>query len=250
MDLETLLTSRDGFGLESASFLQRAICRVIDGADTTDLLARGSDFDRRCLEAAVGCPAHLLPVGLPPIEVVDLEPVRCGKSLRLAALGFARSQTIDVGLIKPGEQGPRISVLATELDQAQAIRGHLQMVREKPALHALLIGDAADSITVRHPTGLAIEIKVIAAKRGGYSLASRWSGSGIFDEAPGWYSTANIVSLEESRDQLHGRLLPGAQGIYAGSKWQPSGFCFEAHRKHFGKPTAEMVVISPQEVAE
>jgi hypothetical protein len=248
MDLEQLLTSREGFGLESATFLQRAICRVIDGAPLADLLARSSDFDRRCLEAAIGCPAASLPVGAPPIEVVDMEPVRCGKSLRLAALGVARSQTIDVSIIKPGEEGPRISILATELDQAGAIRGHLNMVHEKPALRALLIGDDADSITLRHPSGIPIELRVIAAKRGGYSLASRWSGSGIFDEAPGWYSTDRVVSLEESREQLLGRLLDGAQAIYAGSKWQPWGFCFDAHRERFGKPTSELVVISPQEV--
>lgn len=250
MDLETLLTSRDGFGLESATFLQRAICRVIDRAPVDDLLARSSDFDRRCLEAAIGCPARFLPVGAPPIEVVDMEPVRCGKSLRLAALGFARTQTIDVSIIKPGEEGPRISILATELDQASAIRGHLNIVHERPALKRLLLGEDVDSMTLRHPSGVAVELRVIAAKRGGYSLAARWSGTVVFDEAPGWYSTDKIVSLEESRDQALGRLLPGAQAVYAGSKWQPSGFCFNAHREHFGKPTAEMVVISPQEVAE
>jgi hypothetical protein len=248
VDLETLLCSPQGFGLTGASFLQRAICRITDGADTADLLARGTDFDRRCLEAAVGCPAALLPVGAPPIEEIYMAPVRTGKSLLLAALGVCRSQTIDVRIVKPGEQCPRISILATELDQANAIRGHLNIVNERPALKALKVGDTADSITVLHPSGLAIEIVVVAAKRGGYSLASRWAGSVIFDEAPGWYSTDRIVSLEDSREQTLGRLLPGAQAIYAGSKWQPSGFCYTAHAEHFGKPTAEMVVISPQEV--
>ena len=248
MDLDTLLTAEDGFGQTSSTFLQRAINRIFDGAPLDDLLARGTDFDRRCLEAAIGCPASHLPIGVPPTEVVDMEPPRCGKSLRLAALGFARSQTIDVSILKPGEQGPRISILATELDQAAAIRGHLQMVHEKPMLRSLLVGEDADGVFLRHPSGLVIELRVIAAKRGGYSLASRWSGSVIFDEAPGWYSTDKIISLEESRDQALVRLLPGAQAAYVGSKWQPSGFCFNAHRDHFGRPTAEMVVISPQEV--
>lgn len=250
MDLETLLCSRDGFGLESATFLQRAICRAIDGVDTADLLARSTDFDRRCLEAAIGCSASLLPVGAPPTEIVDMEPVRCGKSLRLAALAVARSQTIDVSAVKAGQEPPRISVLAMELDQAQAIRGHLGVIDERPLLKALKVGSADDSVTLRHPSGLLIPIHVVAARRGGYSLAARWSGSALFDESPGWFSTDRIVSLEESRDQALGRLLPGAQNIFAGSKWQPSGFCFNAHAKHFGQPTAEMVVISPQEVAE
>lgn len=248
MDLETLLTSRDGFGLESATPLQRFICRVIDGAPVDDLLAVSSGFDQRCFEAAIGCSPSMLPTGGPPIEVIDMEPVRCGKSLRLAALAVCRSQTVDVSIWKRGQEPPRISVLAIELDQAATIRGHLNIVNERPALAALKIGEDAESITLRHPTGCPIELRVIAARRGGYSLASRWSATAEFDEAPGWFSTDKIVSLEDSRDQAMGRLLPGAQAIYAGSKWQPSGFCFTTHAEHFGKPTAELVVISPQEV--
>jgi hypothetical protein len=248
VDLETLLTSRDGFGLEEATALQRFIARALRGDDTADLLARCSDFERRCCEASVGCSAALLPVGSPPTEALYMAPVRTGKSLLLAALSVCATQTVDVGIVKAGQEPPRVSVLATELDQAAAVRGHLQVIHERPALRALLVGDDSDSITLRHPSGLPIQIRVIAAKRGGYSLAARWSAGVIFDEAPGWYSTDKIISLEESRDQALGRLLPGAQAIYAGSKWQPSGFCFQAHADHFGKPTRELVVVSPQEV--
>lgn len=248
MDLETLLTSREGFGLESATFLQRAKCRILDGADTADLVARGSAFELRCLETAIGCSPSLLPVGAPPTEGHDLAPIRTGKTLEAAALAYARGQTIDTSIIKPGEEGPRIAILATELDNAQALRGHLNIINERPALRRLVVGETTDSVFIKHPSGVTVEITVIAAKRGGYSLASRWSGSVIFDEAPGWYSTGNIVNLEESRDQALGRLLPGAQLIYAGSKWQPSGYCFNAHRDHFGRPSSDIVVISPQEV--
>jgi hypothetical protein len=248
MDLETLLCSRDGFGLESATLLQRAKCRIIDGADLADLLARASDHERRCVETAIGCDPALLPVGASPEEVHDLAPIRTGKTLQAAALAFARSQTIDVSIVKPGEEGPRIAILATETDNAQALRGHLNILNERPELRRFVTGETADSVFLRHPSGVVIEVAVIAAKRGGYSLASRWLGSAIFDEAPGWYSTGNIVNLEESRDQALGRLLPGAQLIYAGSKWQPDGHCYAAHRDHFGRPSADIVVISPQEV--
>lgn len=248
MDLESVLCSPDGFGLESATFLQRAISRAEDGVDTSDLLARGTDFERRCFETAIGCSASLLPVGCPPTEVVDMEPVRTGKSLRMAALAVTRSQTVRTDIVKAGEDPPRISILATELDQADAVRGHLNIINERPALRALKIGEDADSITIRNPSGLAIQIKVIAAKRGGYSLASRWSASVIFDEAPSWNSTDRVISLEDSRDQAIDRLLPGAQNYFGGSKWQPAGFCFTAHAQYHGKPSREMLVISPQEV--
>ncbi len=243
-----VLTSPAGFGLESATILQRLKCRAFDGVPTDDLLARASDFERRAFETAIGCTAAELPLDAPPTECADFSPVRTGKSLAMAALAVCRSQTITTDIIKRGEQGPRISVLATELDNANAIRGHLAMVHERPALRALKVGETSDGIVLRHPSGLPVEINVVAAKRGGYSLASRWSGSVIFDEAPGWYSTDRVVSLEDSREQALGRLLPGAQLFYAGSKWQPSGFCFSAYQEHFGKPTSEFLVISPQEV--
>lgn len=248
MKLEDVLCSRDGFGLESATFLQRCRARIKDGAPLADLLARSSDFDRRCLETAIGCDPSALPVGSPPVEVCDLDPVRTGKSLENAALGTCRAQTIDPSSVKPGEEPPRISILATSTDNADAVRGHLNMINERPKLRALKIGEDADSVTLRHPAGFPVQIRVVAAHRGGYSLASRWSGSVIFDEAPGWYSTDRVVSLEESREQALGRLLGGAQCIYSGSKWQPSGFCYDAWSNHFGKPTSEMVVFSPQVV--
>lgn len=245
MDLETLLTSREGFGLETATALQRAKCRIIDGRPLDDLLDRCSEHERKCIETAVGCRASELPVGSPPIEVWDGSPVRTGKSLAFAAFATGRSQTIDPGIVKPGEEPPRISILATELDQADAVRGHLSIINERPALRALKVGEDADSITLRHPSGLLIEIRVIAAKRAGYSLAARWSGSVIFDEAFTWNSSDKVVSLEDSRDQAMGRLLRGAQCIFGGSVWQPSGLGYETWRQHFGKPTADLVVIRP-----
>jgi hypothetical protein len=245
VDLETLLTSREGFGLESATALQRAKCRITDGLPLDDLLARCSPFERRCIETAIGCDVANLPTGAPPTEVVDIGPVRTGKSLMMAAFASARSQTINVSIVKAGEEPPRISLLATELDQARTLRGHLNVINERAALRGLKIGEDADSITLRHPSGLPIEVRVVAAKRGGYSLASRWSGSVVFDEAPGWHGTDKIVSLEESRDQALGRLLPGAQALYGGSPWQATGWIHDTHHDRFGKPSLDLVVIRP-----
>jgi hypothetical protein len=250
VDVETTLTSPNGFGLERATLLQRAKARIKDGIPLADLLARASEHERRCVETAIGCAASMLPTGAPPIEILETAPVRTGKSLEDAALAVTRTQTVTINpdLIQSGQEPPRVSVLATELDQASTIRGHLNIVNERPALRALKVGETDDSVTLRHPSGMPIEIKVIAAKRGGYSIASRWSASVIFDEAPGWHSTDKVVSLEESREQALGRLIDGAQCIYTGSKWQPSGLCYDMWAEYLGKPTADLVVISPQEV--
>jgi hypothetical protein len=248
VDLETLYTSPQGFGIESATFMQRCVCRIFDGVPLDDLLARGTEFERQCLRTAIGCDPSELPVGGPPVEVCDTGPVRTGKSVRFAALCTARSQTIDPGIVKAGEEPPRISVLAMQLDQATTLRGHLNVVLERPLLRKLVIGEDSDSITLRHPSGLPIQIRVIAASRGGYSLASRWAGTVIFDEAPGWQSTDKIVSLEDSADQALSRLLPGGQVIYGGSVWQPSGKVHQLDLDNYGKPSRDVVVWRPRSV--
>lgn len=250
MDLETLYTSHDGFAIETATWLQRAKCRIIDGAPLNDLLARATEFDIRSLRAAIGCDPTNIPAEGPPTEVGDFAPVRCGKSVGFAALAMARSQTIDPSIVRPGEEAPRISILATQLDQAQAVRGHLNVLLERKKLKKYVIGSDDDSVTVKHPSGLPVQIRVIAAARGGYSIAARWAATVIFDEAPGWNSTDKIVSLEDSADQALSRLLPGAQIVYGGSVWQPSGKCFQMDREHFGKPTRDVVVMRPRLVDE
>jgi hypothetical protein len=242
VDLETLLTSRDGFGLESATFMQRARARILDGTPLDDLMARGTEHERRCLEAAIGCPVSQLPKGQ-PVEVLDIDPVRTGKTLCDAAAMVRLNQTVDVGLVKPGEEPPRTSVLSVQIDTARAFRGHLNIINERPALRALKVGEDADSMTLRHPSGLPIPIQVIAAQRGGYTLASRWSSGVSFQEAPGMYGLDKVISLEDSRDTALGRLLPGAQALYSGSPWQAAGWCFDTFRTHFGRPTTDLVVM-------
>jgi hypothetical protein len=249
MDLETLVTHPHGFGIETATTLQRAICRMIDGTPLDDLLDRCSEFERRCIEASIGCEVAAL--GSPPAiatEVLLLAPVRTFKTILSAALPVRACLTADVSLVRPGQEPPRYSALSTAIDSGRALRGHLDTVKNSPLLKKVFIGDTADSITLRHPSGMPLETKVVAAHRGGYSIHSRWSLGVSFIEAPGWYSTDRIVSLEENRDTALGRLLPGCQIFYEGSPWQAAGLCFDMYSKRFGKPDEDVLVIAPQEV--
>lgn len=245
MDLETLLTSPEGLGIETASLLQRAICRIVDGTPLDDLLARATETERQAVEAMVGAPLSQLPE-VAPVETVLLAPVRTFKTLFAVACATKASQSVDVSPVRPGQEPPRFSVLATQLDTARTFRGHLEAIKQSPILRRVVVGETADSMTLRHPHGPEIEIKCVAAHRGGYSLHSRWSAGVTFSEAPGWHSTDKVVSLEENRDTALGRLLPGASILYEGSPWQPSGWIFDAVRRYHGHPSADILVLWPR----
>ena len=75
LPLEVLLTSSEGFGLTTATPVQRAICRASDGIELGEL------WDDPTVRQAFGgaCPR------VAPLEFVILAAIRCGKSLFSAA---------------------------------------------------------------------------------------------------------------------------------------------------------------------
>ena len=237
LTLETVLTHPDYFGLTTASPLQRAICRVLDGLPLGDLAA---DPD---VAGAFGDVAAL-PASR-PAELVLLAGIRCGKSLLSAACAVRAALTCDVSRLGAGDI-PRISVLSYSVDTARAtwqhVRGH---VEASSALRGLLVSEpTADMIVLRHPSGRTIEIKIVAGSRAAGSLVARWSAGVIFDEAPRMVGAEDgVVNLDHERQAVVGRLLPGAQILMIGSPWAPFGPIFKLVEEHEGKPTKNLVVV-------
>ncbi len=235
--LERLLTHSSGFGLTTASPLQRAICRIADGLPLGDLATDPS------VVSAVGNVAALPTTR--PAELLILSGVRTGKSLLAAALAVRASQTCDVSQLGPGD-GVRVSVLSLTVDLGRVPFGHMVgNILAKSALRALLVGEpTADTLTLRHPSGREIEIKVVAGARAGASLVARWSAGVIFDEAPRMLGDEDgVVNFDDARRAALGRLLPGAQLIAIGSPWAPRGPIYEMATEHWREPTADLVVI-------
>ncbi|HEY4117392.1 MAG TPA: hypothetical protein VGM56_06030 [Byssovorax sp.] len=238
LTLETLLCSASGFGLTTASPVQRAVCRIVDGLPLGEL---GENADVR---AAVG-DVDALP-NVRPAEVYLLAAIRSAKSMIAAAAALRVSQDCDVSALKAGET-PRVSIVSLTTDLAGVVFGHLVgTVQARPALRALLVGEpTADSVLLRHPSGRACEVKVVAGARAGASLVARWSAGVIFDEAPRMNGSddGSVVNFDDARRAVLGRLLPGAQLIAIGSPWAPTGPIYNVVQEHEGKPSAHVVVI-------
>lgn len=233
LDLEQLLVHPDGFGLEEASSLQRAICRVIDG-QPVEMTPE--------LRAALG--TDTLPPGMPD-EVLLLAAIRCAKSLISAAVAFQKTQTVDVSGIGPGHY-PRIPILATDKDAARATFDHLiGRTGASKLLKSRIIGEpTADTVWFQHPSGMPIEVKVTANARLASTLISRWFGAVIFDEAPRMSGQDDsVINLEHAQNAIGGRILPGGQVLYIGSPSAPFGPVYNMVSEHWGKPTAELVVL-------
>jgi hypothetical protein len=177
-----------------------------------------------------------------------------------AAKAIWASQRCDLSILGPGEI-PRYSVLSLEKDNARVVMGHLLGVLAKPALKPYLVtkdtasawtrlinetgaDDVIGSEFLWHPSGRPIEIRVVAGKRAGGSLVSRWSLGCALDEAPRMVGSDDaVINYDDARNAVRTRLLPGAQLFSLGSPWQPYGPIYDLVQTEWGNPTDNRIVI-------
>lgn len=231
--LESVLV--DGLGLATATEAQRAVCRVADGLPLEELADAG-----RAL-----CGGEVPEPGTPPREIYLLSGIRAGKSLLAAALALRASQTCVLDSLGPGETA-RVSVVSLTRDLGRVVYEHLVGgVRHSVLLRSRMLAEpTADGLLLRHPSGRAVEVRVVAGARAGASLVARWSAGVIFDEAPRMLGNEDgVVNFDDARRAVLGRLLPGAQLVAIGSPWAPLGPVYETVCQHWGRPSPRLVVL-------
>jgi hypothetical protein len=235
--MEELLVHPLGFGLKTASIVQRAIMRVADGKQLGDLwghpaVVRAFGGEEPQLEGK-------------PKEMAVLSAIRCGKSLMAACMAVHWTQVCAVEHLGPGEV-PRVSIVSINKDLAEVIFGHVVgRVMASPALKGLVMGEpTTDTIVLRHPSGRPVEIKVVAGSRSGSTLVARWSAGAVFDEFPRMLGEGEaVVNWDDMRKAVLLRILPGSQVISIGSPWAPFGPAYNVVKEHYGRPTRNMVVV-------
>jgi hypothetical protein len=239
LTLERLLTSPAAFGLATATPVQRAICRALDGIPLAEL---ADDEDVR---AAFGDVAAL-PTFTRPREVHILAAIRSAKSLIAAASIVRASQVVDLSNLGDGDV-VRISVVSIRLDNTRAVLSHLLgNLQAKPLLRGLLLNpdEATETyLELRHPSGRPIEVVPVPLDRAGGSITSFWSAGIVADEEPRMLGAEDgTKNWDHARDAGMGRLLPNAQWLGIGSPWAPMGPIYDLVQEHFGKPSADLVI--------
>jgi hypothetical protein len=214
--------------------VQRAICCVADGEPLGDL------WDDELVRVAFG---RSRPPEVAPRELLVLAGIRCGKSMIAAAKSARGALTCDVSALSAGDQ-PLVPMLATERKTAQQLYAHTMALFRQKALIGRLVEETADGLWVRHDSGVQIEISVAALSRAGSTLVSRWLAGCTFDEAPRMIGAdEGVRNLNDAKDAIEGRVLPGGQVLEIGSPWAPFGPVYDMVRTRFGKPAEDLVVV-------
>lgn len=228
-----------GFRLETATPVQRAVCRAIEGRPLEDLAD-----DPNVIAAFGGVEAVASLPTVRPQEVYYVAGIRGAKSLTIAAAAVLATQIVDLSPVGIGDI-VRVSILSLSKATARAVYTHVHNhIMASAPLKSLLVDEpTADTITLRHPSGKPIEIQVVAGAKAGGSLVAVWSAGVIFDEAPRMAGDENVVNFDDARSAVIGRLLPNAQLFAVGSPWAAEGPVFETVQRHFGKPSADYLVI-------
>lgn len=238
VSLEELLVRPDCFNLPTASKLQRAICRAVDGKELGELA-----HDPDIISAFGG----QVSITSKPIEVDILSCIRGGKSLFAACTAVHLTQTCDVSRLRPGDIA-RVSCVSLTKRNAAAVYSHLvHSVKASPRLSRLVVGEpGVDTVVFRHPSGRDVEVCVVAGDRAGGSLVSTWSAGVIFDEYTRMVGEEEgVINYDEMHAAVIGRLLPGAQIISAGSPYGSTGPAYRRHSEFFGKSGRVLVIRAP-----
>lgn len=244
MNLENLLCSPQGFQLETATPLQRAICRMETGVPLEELAEHPDVIE------CIGGPQALntLPTTAPAISVL-MAAVRSAKSLKAAAKAYRAAHVADLSKLKSDEIA-RYSVLSVDKDKANAVLEHLTgKIGASDVLSSSLIKVAGESVYLRREDNRVVEIKVMAGKRAGSSVVARWSAGVTLDEGPRMNGSEHVVNLPDILVNLPARMLPGTQIDIVGSPWGPSGPVYDMYVDHYGRPSSEllfMVARGPQ----
>lgn len=239
---EGLLTSGDGFRIPTATPVQRAAARVVDGRPLEELRT-----DPEVI-AAFGGPEAVAALpserGAKPTEFYNVASPRTAKTTSAVAAALTATQTVDVSGLGPGEI-PRVAIVSLKIDVADVpFRRLVGTMEASRALRPLLLEKGSDSVLIRTPSGLPMEVAVVAGGKAAGGLTARWLGGLIADEATRMTGRDEAVAnLDDLLSVARERLLPGAQIQGIGSPHAPFGPMYELVQTYFGRPTADIVVM-------
>lgn len=232
---EELLCSKEYYGLTTATNVQVAICRAVDGVPLGELWK-----DRNVKKAFGG----KRPPSKQPRTVCIIAGTRGGKSMLAGSRAVRSALTADLSGLVAGDR-VRIPCLATGIDTAEFIHAHALALCESTKLAPLIVGrPLATKFKISREGGHDIEINTLALSAKGSNMVGSWLGGVVFDEAPRMGSDVDTVrSLKSSRQSAADRILPGGQEMLVGSPYTPSGDVYELWRTRFGHPDEDVVVI-------
>lgn len=231
-----LIMSHDGFDIANPSQVQMAICLAIDG------LSLDGIWEDPEVRATFG---GVRPPEVKPHMVLLVAASRALKTKMVSAACVRNVLTCDTSRIATGDE-IRMSILGPDIDKAKPALTNMLALVQKRFPERLAKDPLKQSMRIVRDVekGISIEVTLAALTRGGGGLVSRWCAGAHFSEGPRMIGEEDGArNLDESLTALQNRMLPGAQIIIEGSPFAPFGPVFDMDREHFGKPTADLLVM-------
>jgi hypothetical protein len=152
---------------------------------------------------------------------------------------MATIEEAHVGRLRPGELAT-VQCLACDREQAQIVLGYIKAFFEA-------IPDLAALVTRETRLGLELEsgVNITVATNSFRQTRGRTISLAIFDECSFWRSEETVNPDRETyRAVLPGlATLPGSMLIAISSPYRKSGLLYDKWKQHFGKDTADVLVI-------
>jgi len=239
--LEELLTSEFGFGLKTATPVQRAVCWIIQNGTIPDRL-----WDSLHVQQSFG---GIRPEKFQP-EILLLCGIRSAKTLICAAacvwLALTVNLTAASGLSMRKGERPAVFFVSRNMENArEAMNYVVGALQGSFFLRGFMVGKPkADSVVLQHPSGTHIVIRVVAMSTTGVTLVSRWCVSVLFDEAPRMASEdEGKVNLKEQVQAVRARVLKGGVIFFVGSPYGAKGYVYDLFSRHWQKPGAPVTIV-------
>jgi hypothetical protein len=232
--MEEFVTSPELCAFGKASDVQRALVCAADG------LVPRLDPERMLFHFG---DRNFVPPSRPSLVCIEAG-VRSAKSMLSALCGNLYSALYaDVSVARPGELIKSL-IVAPRIEQARSTFKHaLGTLQESPKLSKHLVSSTLESATVRRPDGKLVEIRLVAAGKGGTKLRSTWLTGCVFSEADFFDAEDAAVNLADSIDAVRGRIVPGGQVYVESSPWADTGPFHKLVTDFFGRPSAEKGII-------
>lgn len=230
-----------GVGVTTATPVQRALAHLLEGKPIPDRLW-DDPWENYAVRQTFG---NERPIVTDEIQIIS--GVRGAKTYLCVLAAILMTQRVSFPTpILPGER-PRINFVSQVTDLVEQALGYVRgLIRSVPSIQALLFEqptDGSDTFVFRHPSGVPIEITIVAAAKAGATLVSRWCAGVLFDEFPRMASSEDSVKgVDEMMRAVRGRMLPGALIMYVGSPVGRIGTAFKMFTENFGKAGAKIAV--------
>ena len=205
---------------------------IVDAADGAEI-PHATDDGVRTAERGGAVLRTRERLGVPARQICVVAGIRGGKTTLAACAAVAGALRADLSSLRADETAAGLIVAPHADSASETYRVLRELVEGHPALTALLVGEPkASRLTLRRPSdGRRVELRVVAAGKGGLTLRSRWLTSCVLDEGAFFESASTAAVTDRAQlDAVRHRVVPGAQIWLISSPFAAKGLLHDVWR--------------------